>query len=163
LSLRLYSLLSSCSGCHRDLHSFPTRRSSDLFHAEQLAFEQQERPELSAFGRDLNDHGLAGMRHKTLHSRHELIGQLRVLPPPRRDRKSTRLNSSHVSISYAVFCLKKKNKPITVAAGCLNCRHDYRDNLGCCREVFIYTALFPVNDFVCCFLLDTHLGHVVCC
>src|SRR5207249_5196518 len=29
---------------------------------------------------------------------------------PRRDRKSTRLNSSHVSISYAVFCLKKKNK-----------------------------------------------------
>src|SRR5438876_6543073 len=27
------------------------------------------------------------------------------------DRKSTRLNSSHPSISYAVFCLKKKNKP----------------------------------------------------
>src|SRR3989442_6345394 len=36
------------------------------------------------------------------------------LPPTRgrgtrRDRKSTRLNSSHVRISYAVFCLKKKN------------------------------------------------------
>src|SRR5438067_8845262 len=29
-------------------------------------------------------------------------------PKERRDRKSTRLNSSHVSISYAVFCLKKK-------------------------------------------------------
>src|SRR5690625_5595048 len=28
----------------------------------------------------------------------------------RRDRKSTRLNSSHVAISYAVFCLKKKRK-----------------------------------------------------
>src|SRR3989442_9866917 len=28
--------------------------------------------------------------------------------PDRRDRKSTRLNSSHVRISYAVFCLKKK-------------------------------------------------------
>src|SRR5690348_18222072 len=28
----------------------------------------------------------------------------------RRDRKSTRLNSSHPSISYAVFCLKKKKK-----------------------------------------------------
>src|SRR5690348_9152426 len=27
------------------------------------------------------------------------------------DRKSTRLNSSHPSISYAVFCLKKKNRP----------------------------------------------------
>src|SRR5699024_11888973 len=34
------------------------------------------------------------------------------------DRKSTRLNSSHVSISYAVFCLKKKKKKIMY---CLNC------------------------------------------
>src|SRR3712207_6970465 len=35
-----------------------------------------------------------------------------VRPPAggRRDRKSTRLNSSHANISYAVFCLKKKNK-----------------------------------------------------
>src|SRR6266540_6526900 len=37
--------------------------------------------------------------------------------PPRchrrvRDRKSTRLNSSHITISYAVFCLKKKKKKI---------------------------------------------------
>src|SRR5438874_11029495 len=30
--------------------------------------------------------------------------------PSGRDRKSTRLNSSHVEISYAVFCLKKKNQ-----------------------------------------------------
>src|SRR5690242_21542481 len=30
--------------------------------------------------------------------------------PPARDRKSTRLNSSHMSISYAVFCLKKKKQ-----------------------------------------------------
>src|SRR5215211_8597432 len=30
-------------------------------------------------------------------------------PSPRPDRKSTRLNSSHTVISYAVFCLKKKN------------------------------------------------------
>src|SRR5437773_9760995 len=29
---------------------------------------------------------------------------------PTRDRKSTRLNSSHITISYAVFCLKKKKK-----------------------------------------------------
>src|SRR5699024_11267354 len=33
-----------------------------------------------------------------------------------RDRKSTRLNSSHVSISYAVFCLKKKKNPILASA-----------------------------------------------
>src|SRR5437868_9997107 len=31
------------------------------------------------------------------------------------DRKSTRLNSSHVSISYAVFCLKKKKKKLTTS------------------------------------------------
>src|SRR5207253_9954160 len=36
-----------------------------------------------------------------------LIGALLLLWTP--DRKSTRLNSSHVAISYAVFCLKKKN------------------------------------------------------
>src|SRR3712207_6891884 len=38
--------------------------------------------------------------------------------PPRaegkRDRKSTRLNSSHANISYAVFCLKKKTKYMTI-------------------------------------------------
>src|SRR3712207_7826675 len=33
----------------------------------------------------------------------------RALLGPWRDRKSTRLNSSHANISYAVFCLKKKN------------------------------------------------------
>src|SRR5207249_8478880 len=33
-----------------------------------------------------------------------------VAPLALRDRKSTRLNSSHVSISYAVFCLKKKKR-----------------------------------------------------
>src|SRR5258707_7215160 len=31
-------------------------------------------------------------------------------PDPSQDRKSTRLNSSHANISYAVFCLKKKKK-----------------------------------------------------
>src|SRR3712207_7340190 len=34
--------------------------------------------------------------------------QLPAQPPRVRDRKSTRLNSSHANISYAVFCLKKK-------------------------------------------------------
>src|SRR5260221_8894666 len=33
--------------------------------------------------------------------------------PPRRDRKSTRLNSSHTVISYAVFCLKKKKNKLS--------------------------------------------------
>src|SRR5260221_5372619 len=34
------------------------------------------------------------------------------------DRKSTRLNSSHTVISYAVFCLKKKKKPVTTDREC---------------------------------------------
>src|SRR5205814_10583807 len=38
--------------------------------------------------------------------------QDRLTHPPYRDRKSTRLNSSHLGISYAVFCLKKKKKKI---------------------------------------------------
>src|SRR6266496_5565311 len=36
----------------------------------------------------------------------------------RKDRKSTRLNSSHVEISYAVFCLKKKNSPYEPPHNC---------------------------------------------
>src|SRR5688572_31024216 len=35
------------------------------------------------------------------------------VPSPKADRKSTRLNSSHSQISYAVFCLKKKKKKNT--------------------------------------------------
>src|SRR5690625_6872117 len=35
---------------------------------------------------------------------------VRLAQSPLADRKSTRLNSSHVAISYAVFCLKKKRK-----------------------------------------------------
>src|SRR3712207_7177379 len=38
---------------------------------------------------------------------------LRVSTPPCTDRKSTRLNSSHANISYAVFCLKKKTHSTT--------------------------------------------------
>src|SRR5437762_4860038 len=46
----------------------------------------------------------------------ELKKQVEHLPLPNRqqDRKSTRLNSSHRCISYAVFCLKKKKKLITI-------------------------------------------------
>src|SRR5688572_31148096 len=42
----------------------------------------------------------------------------------RGDRKSTRLNSSHSQISYAVFCLKKKKKKITAhKSTCSNAQH----------------------------------------
>src|SRR5262245_62677866 len=41
------------------------------------------------------------------------LGDLYVTMLQRLDRKSTRLNSSHLGISYAVFCLKKKKKKKT--------------------------------------------------
>src|SRR3712207_8867814 len=64
-----------------------------------------------------NDHKIEG-----LHSRPSLskltVRCFPVLPrqaslPSLRDRKSTRLNSSHANISYAVFCLKKKKQDHT--------------------------------------------------
>src|SRR5690606_39356142 len=50
-----------------------------------------------------DDHGMDAMRYMVAHR--DLAEQREVI-----DRKSTRLNSSHVKISYAVFCLKKKKK-----------------------------------------------------
>src|SRR5699024_11412560 len=41
---------------------------------------------------------------------HRLMNKITIITDSHQDRKSTRLNSSHVSISYVVFCLKKKNK-----------------------------------------------------
>src|SRR5256885_13182050 len=41
-------------------------------------------------------------------------GEIWAVSPQSGDRKSTRLNSSHLVISYAVFCLKKKNTPKTI-------------------------------------------------
>src|SRR5689334_24078990 len=53
-------------------------------------------------------------RHDRLHVRPRRVGDPAEGPARtaghQRDRKSTRLNSSHSSISYAVFCLKKKKK-----------------------------------------------------
>src|SRR5690625_6934078 len=49
------------------------------------------------------------------------------------DRKSTRLNSSHVAISYAVFCLKKKKKTYNeyISGSTERSREDSRDDLEC--------------------------------
>src|SRR5688500_19867179 len=76
--LLLLSLFFSCIGHHRALHSFPTRRSSDL---------------------------TSPARPRTGSTRSPCTAARSPRPT---DRKSTRLNSSHLVISYAVFCLKKK-------------------------------------------------------
>src|SRR5256885_6191689 len=49
-------------------------------------------------------------RYHGLHLRR--LGEEIERPHGREDRKSTRLNSSHLVISYAVFCLKKKKRPV---------------------------------------------------
>src|SRR5256884_5720994 len=54
-----------------------------------------------------NPHGIEVVRIVARNGGHAGIGKLGY---PNRDRKSTRLNSSHGYISYAVFCLKKKKK-----------------------------------------------------
>src|SRR3712207_9166956 len=55
-------------------------------------------------------HGSAGCHCPSAvsHQRSVWPGQCRDYPSVASDRKSTRLNSSHANISYAVFCLKKK-------------------------------------------------------
>src|SRR5699024_12135683 len=102
-------LFSTSFGPRPELLSFPTRRSSDL---PQVAGAQRV-PRID----DVvlaEAHIEPGLR-ELLHPRH--TATLRVGVHPRLqvrvhqgvDRKSTRLNSSHVSISYAVFCLQQKN------------------------------------------------------
>src|SRR5438876_7362583 len=85
------------SAAPRDLHSFPTRRSSDLRSSSAVADDDHIAARLQAVegGTDLLDS-----------HRQEREVAIRGFG----DRKSTRLNSSHPSISYAVFCLKKKKK-----------------------------------------------------
>src|SRR5207302_10485456 len=98
--LQMFYLLSFffyCYGHHRDLHSFPTRRSSDL-----LGVERSHVAGYSMGGR------LA--LHLTTRRPDRVLSLLTI---GAQDRKSTRLNSSHVKISYAVFCLKKKKKKTT--------------------------------------------------
>src|SRR5690606_40445454 len=91
------------------LHSFPTRRSSDL---EPLL----RRGPAAVVGLRARHHAV---HHRVDHHEPAPGGDPAVGGPlqggPERssqdhavDRKSTRLNSSHVKISYAVFCLKKK-------------------------------------------------------
>src|SRR5207253_5881306 len=95
------------------LPSFPTRRSSDLpvrhLSSRRAARHHLfDRPDLQLLlHRRRREQRLLGPR-----GRERLRADVFVLPARQRlqDRKSTRLNSSHVAISYAVFCLKKKKK-----------------------------------------------------
>src|SRR5690606_40122756 len=101
------------SSAPRALHSFPTRRSSDLVMARPLAgvsiaalpsvgpISKREKRVLIVFA-------LTALAWIT--RMEPFGGWTGVIGVEGIDRKSTRLNSSHVKISYAVFCLKKKKK-----------------------------------------------------
>src|SRR5207249_11805981 len=89
------------------LHSFPTRRSSDLttsMSATHSVSPSRARPFGALRVTPLRPPSM-NLRFSTAPSGR--TGRSRTSSSSR-DRKSTRLNSSHVSISYAVFCLKKK-------------------------------------------------------
>src|SRR5438270_13598294 len=87
-----------CSAALRDLPSFPTRRSSDL----------------SGGGTKISSPA-ASMGYKVAVIEKDRLGGTCL---NRGDRKSTRLNSSHSQISYAVFCLKKKTSCACTSKSC---------------------------------------------
>src|SRR2546430_8667656 len=62
-------------------------------------------------GRESERDSLHRIAPRILKSRTSAERQTANCPPDGGDRKSTRLNSSHSQISYAVFCLKKKKTP----------------------------------------------------
>src|SRR5207249_10658090 len=92
---------------------FPTRRSSDLTYPIALQRDrlQVDGPALTAFAMTRPHHNQVGIsvawtnKFMAGGSRQDSIPESDLVDLL--DRKSTRLNSSHVSISYAVFCLKK--------------------------------------------------------
>src|SRR5699024_12803516 len=92
------------------LATSPTRRSSDLApqHLDR-GHDVRRLDVIASIGLHPDCASPAGTNYRAYHPVRPIAG--RHVPG---DRKSTRLNSSHVLISYAVFCLKKKNEPILV-------------------------------------------------
>src|SRR5207248_9083960 len=93
------SFFFQCSRPHRHLHSFPTRRSSDLPYRKDRDLV-----------RALHVEGQLPFIEIHANTPIETCEQRDPKGLYKKDRKSTRLNSSHRTISYAVFCLKKKKK-----------------------------------------------------
>src|SRR5690606_40867992 len=98
---------------HPELHSFPTRRSSDLktrSARKEPAIAQIQRLRLGrSLSPTLETTGVtSGCSPWLLSCLSSSISANLIIE----DRKSTRLNSSHVKISYAVFCLKKKTNNV---------------------------------------------------
>src|SRR5690606_40242772 len=95
----MYPDLCKLTGGPRHLPAFPTRRSSDLILRGALLELGVKVVNDTFFDTLLLETGTAT----------PAIAVAAECERINLDRKSTRLNSSHVKISYAVFCLKKKN------------------------------------------------------
>src|SRR5690606_40357953 len=88
----------------RSLHSFPTRRSSDLLFTSQIYFFNYVVNRYEVLYKKSNIPAIVYLMLYACVPEFLMLSPFLIL----KDRKSTRLNSSHVKISYAVFCLKKK-------------------------------------------------------
>src|SRR5204862_6917588 len=100
-------------GDHRDLHSFPTRRSSDLLKGKVTGITRLSRKAkllMSLVGVAAVIGIVASIMtvgdDQSASANGASPGAADSTKAKEVDRKSTRLNSSHVEISYAVFCLK---------------------------------------------------------
>src|SRR5688500_19475168 len=90
------------------VHPFPTRRSSDLGSRVLLSIIEESDADRAAILDGIFTGTRAELAEKVARAE-DAAGRARA-ERVLRDRKSTRLNSSHLVISYAVFCLKKKTK-----------------------------------------------------
>src|SRR5437899_9607456 len=109
------SLISSlclyCNDVRSDLHSFPTRRSSDLPNLGVVSLSLA--PGVTAAHSTNRGDSFTTPNVVAAFIPGDDIGGGEAVSAVG-DRKSTRLNSSHLGISYAVFCLKKKKKALTI-------------------------------------------------
>src|SRR2546430_7918682 len=80
-----------------------------------ISFEQVQR---------FDHHGALGPKSRLIN----LIASILAFSRRAKDRKSTRLNSSHSQISYAVFCLKKKKKN--------NTTHQCNSDIQWCQRIY---------------------------
>src|SRR5699024_12071645 len=105
---------------HSFLSTLPPPPTSTLFPYTTLFRSNRELREIRNMSEEVNQNH-AGLMQQLLQELgreiQSLDRQLSTIAQNNNqsDRKSTRLNSSHVSISYAVFCLKKKKKNVNIS------------------------------------------------